>query len=86
MWKFGLWVAQFLFWEYLYQIFGIVSLQFMINIKIRLILFVCRLEEGVERAEAQLYSAILEQNTARVQEFQVGEELCSKSFVFDICL
>jgi hypothetical protein len=47
---------------------------------------VCRLEEGVERAEAQLYSAILEQNTARVQEFQVGEELCSKSFVFDICL
>jgi hypothetical protein len=49
----------------------------MLNIKIRLILFVCRLEEGVERAEAQLYSAILEQNTARVQEFQVGEELCS---------
>jgi hypothetical protein len=39
---------------------------------------VSRLEEGVERAEAQLYSAILEQNTARVQEFQVGEELCSR--------
>ncbi len=82
MWKLGLWAAQFLFWEYLFQIFGIVSLPCMVNIKIWWILFVCRLEEGVERAEAQLYSAILEQNTARVQEFQVGEGLCRKSFVF----
>ncbi len=70
----GTLATKFHFWEYLLLIFGIASLQCMVNIKILGILFVCRLEEGVERAEAQLYSAILDQNTARVQEFQVGEE------------
>jgi hypothetical protein len=32
----------------------------------------CRLEEGVQRAEAQLFSAIIDQNIPRIEEFQVG--------------
>ena len=34
-----------------------------------------RLEEGVERAEAQLYAAIVDQNIPRVEGFQVRRVL-----------